>query len=75
MSLAVYSAANFANVNSNGNANANNASNVNGVRPDSLPVQTELIPAYRLREGRDILSAVTADKYQQAQLQLRLQSL
>lgn len=28
------SAANFANVNNNGNANYNNASNVNGVRPD-----------------------------------------
>lgn len=28
------SSANFANVNSNGNANNNNASNVNGVRPD-----------------------------------------
>lgn len=30
----VVSAAYFANVNSNGNANYNNASNVNGVRPD-----------------------------------------
>lgn len=28
------SAANFANVNNNGNANYNNASNSNGVRPD-----------------------------------------
>lgn len=28
------SAANFANVNNNGNANYNNASNANGVRPD-----------------------------------------
>ena len=28
------SAANFANVNNNGNANNNNASNANGVRPD-----------------------------------------
>lgn len=33
----VVSGANFANVNNNGNANHNNASNVNGVRPDSLP--------------------------------------
>jgi hypothetical protein len=31
--LYVVSAANFANVNSNGNANCNNASNANGVRP------------------------------------------
>ena len=31
--LFVVSAANFANVNSNGNANCNNASNANGVRP------------------------------------------
>lgn len=30
----VVSAANFANVNNNGNANYNNASNANGVRPD-----------------------------------------
>ena len=30
----VVSGANFANVNSNGNANCNNASNPNGVRPD-----------------------------------------
>ena len=30
----VNSAANFANVNNNGNANNNNASNSNGVRPD-----------------------------------------
>ncbi|MCC8063668.1 MAG: DUF6273 domain-containing protein [Clostridiales bacterium] len=30
----VVSASNFAYVNNNGNANANNASNVNGVRPD-----------------------------------------
>ena len=30
------SAANFANVNNNGNCNYNNASNSNGVRPDSL---------------------------------------
>ena len=31
------SAANFANVNNNGNANYNNASNANGVRPDFNP--------------------------------------
>lgn len=31
------SAANFANVNNNGNANYNNASNANGVRPDFKP--------------------------------------
>jgi hypothetical protein len=31
--LFVVSTANFANVNDNGNANYNNASNVNGVRP------------------------------------------
>ena len=31
------SAANFANVNNNGNANCNNASNANGVRPDFNP--------------------------------------
>ena len=37
VSLVVVSAAYFANVNNNGNANYNNASNVNGVRPDSLP--------------------------------------
>ena len=30
----VVSAANFANVNNNGNANYNNASNGNGIRPD-----------------------------------------
>lgn len=30
----VVSAANFANVNNNGNCNNNNASNTNGVRPD-----------------------------------------
>lgn len=34
--LCVVSAANFANVNNNGNANNNNASNSNGVRPDSV---------------------------------------
>lgn len=32
-------AANFANVNSNGNANYNNASNANGVRPDFNPAE------------------------------------
>ena len=35
----VVSSANFANVNNNGNTNYNNASNSNGVRPDSLPNQ------------------------------------
>ena len=35
----VVSAAYFANVNNNGNANNNNASNVLGVRPDSLGTQ------------------------------------
>ena len=35
--LCVVSSANFANVNNNGNTNYNNASNSNGVRPDSLP--------------------------------------
>lgn len=34
--LCVVSSANFANVNNNGNTNYNNASNSNGVRPDSL---------------------------------------
>lgn len=33
------SAANFANVNNNGNANYNNASNANGVRPDFNPAE------------------------------------
>ncbi|MCC8047308.1 MAG: DUF6273 domain-containing protein [Clostridiales bacterium] len=33
----VVSASNFANVNNNGNANYNNASNVNGVRPILIP--------------------------------------
>lgn len=38
--MCVVSSANFANVNNNGNANYNNASNTNiGVRPDSLPNQ------------------------------------
>ena len=31
---------NFSNVNSNGNCNCNNASNSNGVRPDSTPSLT-----------------------------------
>ena len=35
----IVSSANFANVNNNGNTNYNNASNSNGVRPDSLPNQ------------------------------------
>ena len=39
--ICVVSAANFANVNNNGNANYNNASNSNGVRPDSLSTDTE----------------------------------
>ena len=57
MSLAVVSAANFANVNNNGNSNNNNASNVLGVRPDSLPAQLlGLDSMCGLREGRDILS-------------------
>ena len=34
-------AANFANVNNNGNANYNNASNSNGVRPDFDTVNNE----------------------------------
>lgn len=39
----VNSAAYFANVNNNGNSNYNNASNVNGVRPDSgLPDQSDV---------------------------------
>ncbi len=33
------SAANFANVNNNGNANYNNASNANGVRPDFTTIR------------------------------------
>lgn len=40
--MCVVSSANFANVNNNGNANYNNASNTNiGVRPDSLITNRE----------------------------------
>ncbi len=59
VSLVVVSAAYFANVNNNGNCNYNNASNVNGVRPDSLSAHFGLVTACRLREGRGILSGVT----------------
>ena len=46
----------FANVNNNGNRNYNNANNSNGVRPDSLPCNTRLMPAHELgKEGLSFL--------------------
>ncbi len=53
----VVSAAYFANVNNNGNSNYNNASNVNGVRPDSLGTRfMRKFFSVCLREGRDVLA-------------------
>ena len=41
----IVSAANFANVNNNGNCNYNNASNANGVRPDFTDAHIGQAPA------------------------------
>ena len=53
MFLVVVSAANFANVNNNGNCNYNNASNANGVRPDSLAAHLELVLAVRIKGRKE----------------------
>jgi len=49
------SAANFANVNNNGNANCNNASNANGVRPDFDAAAYSLLSVPQAEKGEVIL--------------------
>lgn len=48
----VVSATNFANVNNNGNCNYNNASNVNGVRPDFVTAHKGYSPPAAMRKER-----------------------
>lgn len=55
----VVSAANFANVNNNGNANYNNASNSIGVRPDSISAKNSLENSRASAEGKVVQSAKT----------------
>ena len=61
-SSAVVSAANFANVNNNGNANNNNASNSNGVRPDSISITYCFYNIYASAEGKVIHRASARKK-------------
>lgn len=53
--VASESAANFANVSNNGNANCNNASNANGVRPDFDAVAGSLLSVPQAKKGEAVL--------------------
>ncbi len=48
-------ATNFANVNNNGNANFNNASNSNGVRTDFHTLIKQGVARFRVEKGDNIL--------------------
>ena len=61
----VVSATNFANVNNNGNANYNNASNSNGVRPDFTTASPQgKLPRRGHGKGEAIPSRGSLDKYE-----------
>lgn len=75
VSLVIVSPSNFANVNNNGNSNYNNASNVNGVRPDSLAAHFEYKTHAQDKGRKRHPFGIKSDKRQQSRFQLRLLNL
>lgn len=58
----VQSATNFANVNNDGNANNNSASNWNGVRPDFTTAQHWIHPSAAMGKEKSSLHLFSDDK-------------